>query len=513
MAVDYTNAPIMDDPSGTFSDPGDPTDDLTNDLGSDISAWSYQPGWLDNIWSAIGSDTAKNLLNLGSGVYGLTQAQKMKNLAKDAYTASDPFGPQRAQYAKQLQDLMKDPSSLKDEPGYKFQEEQGEQAVTRQMAAKGYLGSGNMGVALTEYGQGFANNYLNQRISTLSQLAGAGISPSFGASLSGYASGIDTASQALASLGYGSVMAGEQPSKPSRPNSAGGEAAKIGGLASTAGKLASGLGAKQTGSTIGNVGGVISGVAKGGVSGYTQAASSAVRLGETAFGGGSVASRVGANGPDASGIGYVTPTAGTGGVDIGGALSTAGNVAGIYTGIREGDVGGYAKAGSSLASLAGYDVPGMGYIDAAQKLSKGNVGGAGYSAMITAAGPVAMLGSAIADLANKSFTGHGDESRNFAAFLANFPGTEVYQLAGRSPRQYVKLDDGKLIDYDTFKDLSGKFYGAAYAPDGNQADWQKQYMEAVSSLKSTTAPLYVKDGLLYSSINNKVMGGQPKKKP
>lgn len=91
--------------------------------------------------------------------------------------ASNPFGQERAQYAKQLQELMANPNSVKDLPGYQFQMDQGTDAITRQAAATGYLGSGNLGAELAKYGQGLASSFYDRRASLLSTLAGAGAVP------------------------------------------------------------------------------------------------------------------------------------------------------------------------------------------------------------------------------------------------------------------------------------------------------------------------------------------------
>lgn len=151
--------------------------------------------------SSSGTDLSK-YFKYGSDIYGLYSAYQQQQMAKDAFKGSDPFGPYRGYYAKQLQDLMSNPSAITEDPAYKFQFEQGQQAVERSMAAKGFLGSGNEAIALTQYGQGFAQNYLTQKEQFLSSLAGAGISPNFGPALSGMNMGINTASSALASLGY-----------------------------------------------------------------------------------------------------------------------------------------------------------------------------------------------------------------------------------------------------------------------------------------------------------------------
>jgi hypothetical protein len=85
----------------------------------------------------------------------------------------------------------------------------------------------------------------------------------------------------------------------------------------------------------------------------------------------------------------------------GGLLGTAGNLANIYNGIDQGGVGGYLKAGSSAASLAGYNVPVMNYAGAIEQAAKGDVVGGAYNAAVTYAGPVAAFGAAIADHFNK----------------------------------------------------------------------------------------------------------------
>lgn len=62
-------------------------------------------------------------------------------------------------------------------PGYQFQLQQGTQAAQRNLAAMGLLNSGAAGKALTQYGQGLAQNYAGQYaggLATLSQLGQAG---------------------------------------------------------------------------------------------------------------------------------------------------------------------------------------------------------------------------------------------------------------------------------------------------------------------------------------------------
>lgn len=59
-------------------------------------------------------------------------------------------------------------------PGYQFQQQQGNQAVQRNLAASGLLQSGAAGKALQQYGQGVASQYAGQYVNGLQSLAGIG---------------------------------------------------------------------------------------------------------------------------------------------------------------------------------------------------------------------------------------------------------------------------------------------------------------------------------------------------
>jgi hypothetical protein len=65
-------------------------------------------------------------------------------------------------------------SRFRDAPGYQFQLEQGVNALDRSAASQGGLYSGAQGMALTEYGQGLADQTFNARLSQLAGLAGVG---------------------------------------------------------------------------------------------------------------------------------------------------------------------------------------------------------------------------------------------------------------------------------------------------------------------------------------------------
>jgi hypothetical protein len=65
-------------------------------------------------------------------------------------------------------------SMLQNMPGYQFQMQQGNEAVQRNLAARGLLQSGAAGKALQQYGQGVASSYADKYVNGLQSLAGLG---------------------------------------------------------------------------------------------------------------------------------------------------------------------------------------------------------------------------------------------------------------------------------------------------------------------------------------------------
>jgi hypothetical protein len=78
----------------------------------------------------------------------------------------------------------------------------------------------------------------------------------------------------------------------------------------------------------------------------------------------------------------------------------------------------------------------------------------------------------------------GDEKRNLNAFLQEVPLTD----AGNG---MYTLPDGVKINADQLQHLAGTWYGATYAPDGDQAGWQDKYNEALQEIYSQ--PMYFGD--------------------
>ena len=122
-------------------------------------------------WGAIGGAVVgvvgSAMLSGGSSGGGSSQP------TSQAAQIADPFAAQRPQYQSMLQQLMTNPASIQGSPGYQFQMDQGLQAVNRNEAAKGMLGSGNRLQELMQYGQGLASQDYNNQFLRLANLAGA----------------------------------------------------------------------------------------------------------------------------------------------------------------------------------------------------------------------------------------------------------------------------------------------------------------------------------------------------
>jgi hypothetical protein len=149
---------------------------------------------------------------IASGVIGGMNASTQSGLATSQEgMASTVFGEQQG-FEQQLNNLIANPSSVTSLPGYQFQFNQGADAVAREMASQGFLGSGNEATALTQYGQGYAQNVYQQQAQLLMQLSGI-TSPT---NANTAAQGASQANQAsfnqwgnvLSSLGYAGLIGG-----------------------------------------------------------------------------------------------------------------------------------------------------------------------------------------------------------------------------------------------------------------------------------------------------------------
>jgi hypothetical protein len=86
---------------------------------------------------------------------------------------ADPFGQYRPQMAAQLYNLLANPNTVAQTPGYQFNLAQGLQAMQAQQAAQGRLVGGGALLQAQSFGQGLASQSYNQQVNTLAQLSGA----------------------------------------------------------------------------------------------------------------------------------------------------------------------------------------------------------------------------------------------------------------------------------------------------------------------------------------------------
>lgn len=138
----------------------------------------------------------------GAGIYGASQSSSIGHHADMRGAAI--FNEQQ-QYAQKLQQLMDNPASVKDLPGYQFNFDQGAQAVARQMGASGYAGSGNEATALEKFGAGYADQAYSTQANLLASLSGlTSQNPAQYSQVATQAQGqsFQQLSSALAGLGY-----------------------------------------------------------------------------------------------------------------------------------------------------------------------------------------------------------------------------------------------------------------------------------------------------------------------
>jgi hypothetical protein len=94
--------------------------------------------------------------------------------AAAAAALADPWASQRGQYQTSLSQLLNDPgAAMQENPFFKWQQQQGEQAVNRAAAANGQLTSGNRMTALSDYAQKQSGNQMFQLADLYSLLGGA----------------------------------------------------------------------------------------------------------------------------------------------------------------------------------------------------------------------------------------------------------------------------------------------------------------------------------------------------
>ncbi|CAB5079596.1 hypothetical protein UFOVP146_28 [uncultured Caudovirales phage] len=156
-------------------------------------------------YAKTGADLIGGLGKVYSGVQAFSGANQMKQIQQQA----DPFAGYRPQYASQLQNLMNNPQSVTQTPGYQFNLSQGLQGLQAQQAAQGRLVSGGALLQGQQFGQNLAQQTYQQQLQTLASLSGATQSPATGstaqANLLGGQVGATSAGINALSTGIGQV--------------------------------------------------------------------------------------------------------------------------------------------------------------------------------------------------------------------------------------------------------------------------------------------------------------------
>lgn len=152
---------------------------------------------------ATGQGWLKPLLSIGSGLYGMSQANSMKDLAQQAISGSAPWTSSGG--TAMAGDALKTAISgdLSNDPGYKLA--QLGAARTSAQQPGGFAASAAANAAI---------KYRNETIGALSGPAGVGFNPAAGyqTAISGTSSANDLMSKSLGSIGFG--MTGESQGMP-----------------------------------------------------------------------------------------------------------------------------------------------------------------------------------------------------------------------------------------------------------------------------------------------------------
>jgi len=174
--------PVRFDP---LSKPAD-WDEFRNTFGSgyantdDYNNWSRQKARFNTV-SAFADQMNKSDPTVANFTSQMGQDYgQYKGYLDDWYNAPRPqvsndnrFEAGLSANERRLNALLDDPEAIRQTAAYKFRLKQGEDALQRQLGAKGLLASGNRLQALTQYGQDMASQEYDAQAKRLSDLVGA----------------------------------------------------------------------------------------------------------------------------------------------------------------------------------------------------------------------------------------------------------------------------------------------------------------------------------------------------
>lgn len=98
-----------------------------------------------------------------------------------------------------------------------------------------------------------------------------------------------------------------------------------------------------------------------------------------------------------------------------------------------------------------------------------NIGGT-----LAASGKYGGIGKLLDPVGSLFGNKHGDEKRNLQAFTSE---NDIYDVGDGM----LSLADGTQFKKSQLQDVAGAWYGANYAPDGNQEDWQQRYAGLITA--------------------------------
>ena len=113
-------------------------------------------------------------VGIGAGLYSTVSQEGIEN--QQLALAQSQAGRQQLSF-QQLQNLMQNPAAFFSSPVYQAAEQQGSDSVAREMAAGGFLNSGNEATALQGFGQTFGQQQLLSQEQLLAGMSGTGSNP------------------------------------------------------------------------------------------------------------------------------------------------------------------------------------------------------------------------------------------------------------------------------------------------------------------------------------------------
>ena len=153
---------------------------LASDYGTQMAGIAGSTSSLPSVANLVKYATTGSQLIGGLGkMFGGAQALQQGRQVQPGQ--ADPFSAYRPQYAAQLQNLMNNPNSVTQTPGYQFNLSQGLQGLQAQQAAQGRLVSGGALLQGQQFGQNLAQQSYADQLKTLMALSGASQSPATGA--------------------------------------------------------------------------------------------------------------------------------------------------------------------------------------------------------------------------------------------------------------------------------------------------------------------------------------------